>query len=633
MPPDSVAWRERAAALWPLSIGRAALFSAIVASAVYANAYRNGWAGDDIGVIRDNPAAHSIEAAWEARFEPYWPKVEGFTAGLYRPAMTMSYAIDWVLAGDSPSWFHVSNVLLHALVTLLVVMVAAAWLAPLGALAAGLVFAVHPVHVEAVANVVGRAELLAAAGLLTAVLAFRRYRRCETERAAIGWLAATLAGVLLALLAKEHGVVAVAILGLDCLLAVDRNRRPVGGVLVAVAALTLAWFVVWQAVAAQYVDNNTATTLRYLSMGERVATMLPVYLEIVRLLTLPLELVHDYNPQVIPQRLGFSPIALLGLGTVGAVLGLAAMGFRRAPAVSFGILAGVATYVPTANIVFAAGTLLGERTLYFAVIAPALAAGWLVVHTQRRLVALIVLGAFLLVYSARTYWRTPFWRSSDNVVIDAVTAHPENFRTHIGLGRALELTGDSSRALAEYLLAGSLYDRDPFVTMSSGPLALALGRRKLALREAQRAWALRPGHPAITGLLSEAYRANGQWDSALAVARQGVQLSPQSRTTASVYLNLLRRWGAPRWQLHLGEARLEWRQVRLAAATESLKAVAALIGPDRPLDDFCWEFQDLWPLIEMLQPGLAQQAQGVARQSGLDCGIEAGEESVEGTSG
>jgi hypothetical protein len=160
-----------------LTARRAVWVAALAAALVYLPALRNRWALDDHAVIEDNPAAHSVRGALDAAFSPYWPYKDGFSAGLYRPLTTLSYAVDWSIAGDHPWWFHLTNILLHALATALVVLVALRWLAPPAALAAGLVFATHAVHVEAVANVVGRAEILAAIGMLSALLAARRYRR------------------------------------------------------------------------------------------------------------------------------------------------------------------------------------------------------------------------------------------------------------------------------------------------------------------------------------------------------------------------------------------------------------------------------------------------------------------------
>lgn len=604
-----------------LTLGRAAAVAALVACIVYSNALLNGWAMDDSGVVRENPAAHSVAAAWEGRFSPYWPMVEGVSAGLWRPAITMSYAVDWTLSGGREWWFHAHNVLLHALVTALVVLVIAAWLPPPAALAAGLVFAVHPVHVEAVSNVVGRAEIQAALFILLAVVAFRRARFAGSVAGSRAWFAGTVAATLLALLSKEHGAVTVTVLALDALLLKGPQGRLVVRRLLLIAAITVAWVLVWQAVAGGWVRPSTATSLRYLSPGQRIATVLPVYLEVVRLLTWPMVLSHDYNPQLIPQRTEFTAFALMGFLTAGAVVVLGLACLKKAPVVSFGILVAVLSYAPSSNLIFPAGTILGERLLYLAVLAPACVAGWLMMRFRGWQWALPALSIVLLAYGARTVTRTPFWKDSLTVVIDGLVQHPEVFRVHMELGHMLMQAGDSARALSEYLVAGEIFGRDPFVAMWSVPLALELERPRVALREAQRVWPLAPHHPAVNGVLAGAYRANGQWDSALAVAREGVQRAPQSRTAALVYQELLRARDEPPWRIALAEARLHWRRGHFTSATGALAAADTLIGDAASLDGVCWEIADLRLAIRALVPELEQAAQEAARREGQPCQI------------
>jgi len=604
-----------------LTLNRAALLAAVAAALVYANALGNGWAVDDGGVVRDNPAAHSMAGAWEARFSPYWPVVDGVSAGLWRPAIIMSYAVDWTLSGGREWWFHLHNVLLHALVTALVVFVVAPWLPPVAALAAGLVFAVHPVHVEAVANVVGRAEIQTALAIFLALLAFRRARNDGTRRGRTLWFGLTAAALALALLSKEHGVVTVAILALDAWLLPGASGRSVVRQLLLLAAITAAWFTMWQAVAADWVRPSTATTLRYLTPGERVATVLPVYLEVLRLLTWPLTLSHDYNPQTIPQRTEFTAVALLGAAAAASVVLLALLSLRRAPVVAFGILVGLATYAPSSNLLFPAGTMLGERLLYVAALATACTAGWIVWRYGKRPAVPLLLGLLLFVYGVRTFTRTPFWRSSPDVVISGAYQLPENFRVHMELGHLLLGAGDSTRALAEYLLAGELFGRDPFVAMWSVPLAMELERNRIALAEARRVYPLAPQHAAVVSVLAGSYRANGRLDSALAVARRGVGEAPQSRTTALLYGEFLHLTGAPAWQMALAEARLYWRRGHLAAATAALLSADTLLPAATETRNLCWEVRDMEQIMHALHPPLWETALRVAEEAELACSV------------
>src|SRR6185503_3962928 len=139
--------------------------------------------------------------------------------------------------------------------------VALRWLPPVPALAAGLLFAVHPVHVEAVSSVVGRAELLAAVALLAAVLSARRFRHATNTRGARAWLAACVACVLAGLLSKEHAAIAVAVLALDHVLdPASAHRRP-WPMYMAVMTVTFAWLFVWHAIAGGVIASGATPAL------------------------------------------------------------------------------------------------------------------------------------------------------------------------------------------------------------------------------------------------------------------------------------------------------------------------------------------------------------------------------------
>ena len=132
----------------------------------YLPALRDGFALDDVPIIRDNLQIHSLGGILQALALPYW-YVEGH---LYRPLTTLSFGLEWGLSGGRPLLFHLINLGWHALVTALVVRLSLRWWSPLASAFAGLWFAVHAVHAEAVANIVGRSELVCAAALLGVAL-------------------------------------------------------------------------------------------------------------------------------------------------------------------------------------------------------------------------------------------------------------------------------------------------------------------------------------------------------------------------------------------------------------------------------------------------------------------------------
>jgi hypothetical protein len=616
-------------------VATAAALAAAVAIIAYTPAAWNDFAMDDIGVIALNPAVHSPAAAWEARFSPYWPVTDERSSGLYRPAVIATYGLDWWLSDGTPAWFHLVNVALHGVATALVVLVLAAWLPPVGALAAGLVFAVHPVHVEAVANVVGRAEILATIGMLGTVLAARRCRLAAepgtgdqrpARGRAVSWGALAGLAAAFALFSKEHAVVTILLVAVDH--ALDSRRARMTGawtLYLALAAVTVAWFHLWRAVAGPYVGTSVAAALREITFTERLATMLPAYLDVLRLLTLPLDLSHDYNPQVIPQRLEFGLLALFAAVVVAAIGALAAAGRRRSPSVAFALAAAIATYAPTGNLLFASGVVLAERTLYLAAIAPAAVVGVLVTEESvariRRLL-LVAVGALLALYMGRTVTRIPFWRDNRMVVVEGVLQHPESFRVRVQFAGVLERQGDSAMALAEYLAAGALFDRDPYVPQYSAPLALAMGAAAVAEQEALRAYVLRPSHPLIARTLVRVLVARGARDSARVIARETVERAPSSITAAETLLGLVEA-EAPAWEAALLGARLDWMRIRLTSATRGIEAaVRALDGsPDAALAPLCWELRLNRLMLDALAPEARTHMERFMRETGEACDV------------
>ncbi|PYP07477.1 MAG: hypothetical protein DMD59_14615, partial [Gemmatimonadetes bacterium] len=184
----------------------------------YVPALWNGFAMDDLYIIVWNPLVHSLHGAWRAFGGPYWPPDLG--GQMYRPLPLATFALDWSLARGHPALFHAMNLLWHAGGALLVTALARRWADWTTALVAGVIFAVHPVHVEAVANVIGLGELMAAVGVWLAVYA-------AVVRQNVLWSGAAL---LLGLLSKENAVVAPAlivwawIVGAPLALRPDRRR-------------------------------------------------------------------------------------------------------------------------------------------------------------------------------------------------------------------------------------------------------------------------------------------------------------------------------------------------------------------------------------------------------------------------
>ncbi len=549
-----------------VSPGRAALFAALLAVVVYLPAARNRFALDDVQIVERNPVAHSVPAAAAAFARPYWPPEHG--AGQWRPAVILSFALDWQISGGDPTWLHASNILLHALVTALVVLFLARYVTTIGALAGGILFAVHPVHVEAVANLVGRAELLAACGLLGALLFARAVRRRRAAQAAsLLPEAGLVACVAFALLSKEHAAIAVALLWLDDRARPDETERLPLRDYAAVIGVTLVWLT-----ARQFIDRgasfaNVAPAFIGLGAVGRLSTMLPVVLVVTRLMVWPWDLSYDYRPRVIDRLEDPTLVGVLGLLLLAALLALALLAWRRHRTASLGLLIILAAWLPTSNLLFPTGIVLSERTLYLPSVGLVLLAAYGVdAMARRRLTraALLVPTLVALPLAARTWTREDVWQSTRSLVLHGLVSQPESYAVHEAVARALWLRGQRLDAMREYEIAVELFPLDPYLqtrvaaaalemdaprnalrharaaeridsSYAAAQQALAIALLRLdsapaALAHARRAYLALPNEPESLSVLADVYDALGASDSALALrARAAPQATPLSR--------------------------------------------------------------------------------------------------------
>jgi len=455
---------------------------AVAAAVLFLPATRYGFVQDDRAIIAANPAAHSLAAGLRAFDQPYWPRpAEG---GLYRPLTILSYAVDWSLAGGSAGWLHLMNAMWHGLATLLVMLVLARWLPEPGVLAAGLVFAAHPVHVEAVASLVGRADLLVALALLGAVLAARSRR----------WvLACGLAAA--AMLGKEHGVIVGVVILLDDWLYSGSGRLGYPrGFYVALGVLTLAFLGVWWLVGGAGAHDAAAPFLGA-SAGGRLAIALPALWRATRLLLWPLDLSADYNPRVIPVYSGVSVAAVAGLVIVAAVLWLAWWCRRRSPGITFAGVVAALALAPTSNLFHASGVVLAERTLYLPVLFVATGAGLGIARlaaSGRRLATVAVAAVLAGALGVRTLDRLPAWRDNRTFLLTLLAEHPESYRAHESAAAVYAGLGDAAASQREYAAAESLFAGDPRLDAAYALLLFARGDTTAALPLAARAAARLP---------------------------------------------------------------------------------------------------------------------------------------------
>lgn len=488
----------------------------------------NGFVYDDIPAIVTNPVVtHGrIPAIWSS---PYWP-----LGLLYRPLTIQLFALEWHAGGGAPLPFHLINLLLYVAVTFLVVRIARRWLATVGPLAAGLWFAVHPVHVEVVANGVGQSELLT--GLLV-LFAIDRYLAWRADPAGFTGIrrAALAACYALAIGAKETGYVLPALL-----LAIELlNREPAplrsrlrrgGSVLLLLGCVAIAGLLLRLILFGGLAGESPQVPLRGLGAGQRAVAMLAVLPEAARLLAFPLHLQAHYGPPEIPVTASLTTLHLVGLGLLAGLLLVFGWAVHRARPVAVGLAWTAIALLPVSNIPAGTGVLLAERTLFLPSVGLALVVGWIVAETveQARTAAgrRALQGALLLVVMVlgfRFVNRTPTWRDQDGFFAALERDAPRSYRAQLTAGvyyKGERRYGDAERAFQR---AWSLYRDDPSVFEEYGQLYRIQGRCDLGLPIFAEGVERHPDETVVRARLIECALALGDTNQARQVAREGVQ--------------------------------------------------------------------------------------------------------------
>ena len=350
------AWLEVTPWVLPALIAAVALF-------VYANSFPGTFILDDFDIVANNALVNSPDLA--AIFSSdYWHPLE--RSGLFRPLTILSLAVNRLLLGAAPWGFHLVNVLLHSLVSLMLYLSLRAWGGGmLAASCAALLFAIHPVHTEVVNIVVGRSELLVALFLLSGFIAARSAGRWANCMVVICYLAA--------LLAKEHAIMFVVLLPLwDQFSRSSKMDFPLRYRLYAkLAAITVVWLL-WREFGVisdipKFQLTEAAAPLAYVDDMTRLLTALQNQWLYLGKLLWPVQSQAVYSVADMPDFIR-TPLsrsgALVLTGTLFALL-LLVRGWRRhSPLALFGLFYLVA-FLPTSNLLFPIGVSMAERLAYF----------------------------------------------------------------------------------------------------------------------------------------------------------------------------------------------------------------------------------------------------------------------------
>lgn len=510
----------------------------------------NGFALDDLPIVLQNSRVHSVATPWAWLVQTYWPPEHG--AALYRPLVIAGFALQWTAGSGGPFVFHLVNVLLYAAASLAVLWLARQLLPDGPALLAALYFAVQPVHVEAVGNIVGQSELLVGLLISLGVGVYVRERGAGavTVRAGVA-----LTGLyLLALMAKEHALVFPALLVLAELLLVEhpdgvraRFERLIP-LYLALGVVAVSFWTVRTMVTGGTIGRDWHPAFRTGGFGLRLWTSLGVLPEYLRLLLFPAHLSADYNPQEIPVATGVGLRPLLGVAVLLLLLGIVRWSWRRRPVIAFGLLWCALALFPVSNLLLPTGILLAERTLFLPSIGAALALGaaamlvasrWAGWSASGRRLAVAGLGIVALAGVVRSALRQPVWKNNATLFEETALDAPRSYRARAARAVLWIENGREAEGEREYREALELYRDDPNLFADFGNYYVRKGRYADALPLYQRVLELVPDHWSATSRSILCLIQLGRLDEARRLAQVATHRGDEGAAAKLAYVDSL----------------------------------------------------------------------------------------------
>ena len=463
-------------------LGRAAALGlALLAILPFVNGLPADFTYDDKLIISGNDRIASPSKVDEVFTTQYFGGSLA-SAQNYRPILLLTYGVQRWIHGNRAWLFRAVNIALHAAVTVFF----AAWLVELGfaaraAIAAGALFAVFTIHVEAVTSLVGRAELLAA----LAVFAVARLwlRATAGSRLRAGPYAGVLGVFLISVFVKENAIVAPGVVLLGELFRGGRGRSPreawaalprlarwallgfLGPIVVlfAVRVIVIHGFLVSREAGIFDLENPLVA----MKPALRAANALSLAGLYALKTFVPLRLSADHSAYALTLAAGFREWrAWAGPTFVLALLVLALAFWRRRPLAALGVALFAGSLFPVSNVPFVIGTIWAERLAYLpsaglAALAVGVVAGLAleVPRPSRVPWKEAVLVAAVLAYGVAAAVRNLAWADDRALYLDMVAKYPTSAKAHYNVAWDAQLRGDRTTTIRHLTRAVEIFPR------------------------------------------------------------------------------------------------------------------------------------------------------------------------------
>uniref|UniRef100_A0A8C6M9W3 dolichyl-phosphate-mannose--protein mannosyltransferase n=1 Tax=Nothobranchius furzeri TaxID=105023 RepID=A0A8C6M9W3_NOTFU len=431
---------------------------ALVALLCFLNSYDGEFVFDDSEAIVNNKDLRPATPLGSIWSNDFWGSNLSSNSShkSYRPLTVLTFRLNYLLAGGlHPIGFHVLNITLHAVISVLMIDVFAILIggldcdekgrtfnrAPKTSLLAAIFFAAHPVHTESVAGIVGRADLLCA---LFFQLSFLTYCRAfnKDDSFSVKWVVVSLVLCAAAMLCKEQGITVLLREMLRTRLLTRLALLGLGGLLM----LYARWRIMGTGPPAFTEVDNPASFEENIFI--RIVNYNYYYSLNAWLLLCPWWLCFDWSMGCVPLIMSATdwrivlPLLLwcILIGLMNQAL--CSPDSQRRRTLTLGLVLLLVPFLPACNIFFRVGFVVAERVLYLSSAGYCLLLAFSLGHCcchwtkQRKLLCVLVL-ALLCVYVVRCALRSHQWRSEQSLFFSALSVCPLNAKVKAQLPSVL----------------------------------------------------------------------------------------------------------------------------------------------------------------------------------------------------
>ncbi|PIU83098.1 MAG: hypothetical protein COS68_05840 [Elusimicrobia bacterium CG06_land_8_20_14_3_00_38_11] len=451
-----------------------------VSIGIYFNSLFNKFAFDDVHIVENNPLMKNpLSSAGLLFRSEYGAQTDFAGVKIYRPLVMVSYLLTNIFFGNNPFWHHLGNVILETINVLLVFFLCKQLLTffykpvltnrsgkegfETEAFLCGLFFAVHPVHAEVVAGIVGRSEILA--GLFCFVSFFlyikhtERTRNKNTEQTQNKTLISqslnlfiSVVCFFLALLSKEN---AAALMGFIFLYELLFNKKLSKSMIGFFGVFIFYLLVKYFAIGGIFTGSE-----RYFKEGlpVRVFTMSKALLFYIKLMFIPYPLNPDWglSDVISVSQTFFEPFVILSFITLAAVFFAAYKTIKINPVFAFSILWFFAFLFPVSNII-PIGDFIAERFLYISSFGFCLFVGDLI-HRNKKLIKTAPF--ILVIFSFITVKQNTVWKNNISLWTYTTQKFPNNWRAFWELGKCYRTEKNADDTIKNFKKSIALRETD-----------------------------------------------------------------------------------------------------------------------------------------------------------------------------